>query len=552
MSKSDDPTSARWLNGLFDETDRGVSASRSIDEAVHGADRSAHESNAPLWTRRLFDGQASPAAGVPHLLIRRNGVDLEELPLAGLKARTVFGRHPAADIRLEAYRLAMFHLCLWIDDGEYRVENLDAECGTLVNGERLAVGETLRLSDGDLIEIPGYQLCLKLQPQTQPSPGHEDRLVESPGADSRLARRRCPMSSELLATTDGPEVWRGGTMMLRVADVIDETHDAKTFRLVGDEPVRFRYLPGQYLSVLLALDGGLVRRSYSMSSSPSRPFAMDLTVKRVPGGRVSNWLCDRIRPGDHLTVQGPYGRFSCLRSPGDKLLFIGAGSGITPLMSMCRWIVDTSAEADVQLLASFRTPADIIYRHELEWLALRNARLRIATTITSRSVDRAEWGGLTGRVSRDMLAEWVPDLPERRVFLCGPQDFMQSVVAILAELGCDPGWLHQESFGAERSGALASSPEGPPALRGPRHRVRFVRSGITVETDEHLSLLELAEAHGIGLPYSCRSGECGECEIKCRGSVRLSKDCQIDERARAAGFVYACSSFALSDLELEC
>ncbi|MFO1417820.1 MAG: FAD-binding oxidoreductase [Methylotetracoccus sp.] len=549
MAKSDDP--GRWLDVLFDGGDREPVSIPPATESVHGSDRLTHDVSGPLWTRRLFDGKAS-TAGVPHLLIRRNGVDLEELPLGGLKARTVFGRHPAADIQLEAYRLAMFHLCLWSSDGEYRVENLDAESGTLLNGVRLPVGERVRLTDGDLIEIPGYHLCLRLQPRVRSSSGQGDHAADVPCADSRLARRRCPLSSDLLATADGPEVWCGGAIMLRVADVIDETHDVKTFRLVGDEPVRFRYLPGQYLNLLLTLDGGLVRRSYSMSSSPSRPFALDLTVKRVPGGRVSNWLCDTVKPGSHLTVQGPYGRFSCLRSPGDKLLFVGAGSGITPLMSMCRWIVDTAADVDVQLLASFRTPADIIYRGELEWLAQRDARVRIATTITSKSVDRAEWGGLTGRITRDMLAERVPDLPERRIFLCGPQDFMQSVAAILAQLGGDRERLHLESFGAERSGLLASPGGDLRALRGTRHQVRFVGSGITVETDEHLSLLDLAEAHGIGLPYSCRTGECGECEIKCRGSVRLSKDCQIDERARVAGFVYACSSFALSDLDLEC
>ncbi|WP_419626724.1 2Fe-2S iron-sulfur cluster-binding protein, partial [Thiolapillus sp.] len=92
---------------------------------------------------------------------------------------------------------------------------------------------------------------------------------------------------------------------------------------------------------------------------------------------------------------------------------------------------------------------------------------------------------------------------------------------------------------------------GEPELRGAQHRVKFTRSGISVATDEHITLLELAEAHGIEVDYSCRAGSCGECEVKCRGEVAVGEECEIDARTRAEGFVYACCSTAKSDLEID-
>lgn len=97
---------------------------------------------------------------------------------------------------------------------------------------------------------------------------------------------------------------------MKVADIVEETHDVKTFRLVGEKPVLFSYRPGQFITFLLNIDGQDVERSYSMSSSPSRPHVLELTVKRVPGGVVSNWLCDHVKLGQRLTIKGPLGRTS--------------------------------------------------------------------------------------------------------------------------------------------------------------------------------------------------------------------------------------------------
>lgn len=299
------------------------------------------------------------------------------------------------------------------------------------------------------------------------------------------------------------------------------------------------------------IDGREVQRSYSMSSSPSRPHTLELTIKRVPGGLVSNWFCDQVRLGDVLKIKGPSGKFTCFEYPSNKLLFIAAGSGLTPIMSMCRWIVDTAADVDMKLLASFRSPPDIIFRKELEWMSARHSGFQIALTMTSGWRGTECWTGFTGRVNRQMITLLAPDYQDRHIFMCGPEPFMEGVREILRELDFDLSHLHSESFGTGRIAQGIQQNVESLKLSGPLHKVRFTKTGLTVDTDEHITLLDLAEAHGIEIDYSCRSGSCGECEVKCRGEVAMSKVCEIDAGQRTEGFVYACSTVAKSDLELD-
>ena len=274
-------------------------------------------------------------------------------------------------------------------------------------------------------------------------------------------------------------------------------------------------------------------------------------MKRVPGGLVSNWFCDQVTLGDVLKVKGPSGKFTCFQYPSNKLLFIAAGSGMTPIMSMCRWIVDTAADVDVKMLASFRSPPDIIFRKELEWMSARHSAFQIALTMTSGWRGTESWTGFTGRVNRQMITLLAPDYQDRHIFMCGPEPFMEGVKEILRELDFDLSNLHTESFGTGRVVQGLTPNVDTLNLSGPLHKVTFTRSGLTVDADEHITLLDLAEAHGIEIDYSCRSGSCGECEVKCRGDVEMSPECDIDAQQRAAGFVYACSCVAKSDLELD-
>jgi glycine betaine catabolism B len=111
--------------------------------------------------------------------------------------------------------------------------------------------------------------------------------------------------------------------------------------------------------------------------------------------------------------------------------------------------------------------------------------------------------------------------------------------------------MHTESFGSGRVAQGITNDVEALKLSGPLHKVTFTKSGLTVDTDENITLLELAEAHGIEIDYGCRSGSCGECEVKCKGGVKMSDECAIVEKDKAAGFVYTCCCVAQSDLELD-
>lgn len=510
------------------------------------------------WVECLFRGTVIPAAA-PRLRIQRSGKPWQELTLFELKPETIIGRHPDCDITLEAQRMGLRHARLWRIDDEFYIENLDPERGSLLNQRRLKLGHPVQLRDGARVDLPGYQLEFRLPAwpalEGDAADAGLEVLDELPGwvdFPETLDPPAGPSRSERVFGLDRLPRWNGGVTTLRVAAVIEETPEVKTFRLVGEPPLSFCYRPGQFVTLLLEIDGRRVQRSYSMSSSPSRPHTLDITVKRVPGGLVSNWLCDHLRPGDRLRLRGPAGHFSCLEHPAERLLFIAAGSGLTPVLSMCRWIADIAAPVDVKLLASFRSVSDIIFRRELEWLSGYSGRFRVAITLTGTGHSIEGWTGLTGRVSRSMIEWLAPDLRDRHVFLCGPESFVQHVRQQLRVLEFDFGRLHGESFGGERGVAAGPARESKPlVLQPPLHRVTFTRTGLTVTTDEQRSLLELAEAHGIAIDHSCRAGSCGECEVRCRGTVALGPECEIDAGARAAGWVYACSTFARSDLEID-
>ncbi|TQS20817.1 2Fe-2S iron-sulfur cluster-binding protein [Microbispora sp. KK1-11] len=353
------------------------------------------------------------------------------------------------------------------------------------------------------------QVQLKIQPVT---------------LEPAVARRRRP----LMAAHHEAPVWEGIDTPLVVSRLLWETADTCTVRLQSDPPRRFVYLPGQYCTLVLDVGGRRVTRSYSISSSPSRPYALDLTVKRVPGGLVSNWLLDNLRTGDRLRAKAPRGGFRL--DPDDlpdKVLFIGAGSGVTPLMSMSRWLCDVSAPVDAVFLQSARHADEAVFDRELRLLAERHRRhfsYRLVTTRTS--------GG--GRLDRALLDAEVPDLRDRVAYLCGPASFMDAVTQLLTGLGLNPSKVRRESFGT-----VAEAPEPGAGTC----RVDFVRSGRSVTAVQGRPLLDAAESAEIDLEYGCRSGTCGDCRVRVvSGRLASPPSDALTGDEIAQGYTLACVS----------
>ena len=344
---------------------------------------------------------------------------------------------------------------------------------------------------------------------------------------------------------------------LHCVQVRQETHDVKTFVLATAQASSYRYLPGQFITLELEIDGQKINRCYTLSSTPTRPDRVSITVKRVPGGLVSNWLPDHVKVGDRLELNGPKGKF-CL-VPGQipkKLLFLSAGSGITPLMSMSRWLCDLSADIDVKFLNSIQAPRDLVFRGELDMLAGRHRTFQSVVTTTSRE-SAPDWAGLTGRIDRDMFRRVVPDLAQRVVYLCGPDGFMRSARELLGQLDFNLQHLHAESFAPARShsdealqrgeSAVSIAPAPPQPDAAPVVSVEFARTGKRVSASKQLPLLELAEAHGIELDYGCRVGNCGECKVRLLRGEMTGGEAGLSAEERGAGWVLSCVATANGD-----
>ncbi|OLL31273.1 hybrid-cluster NAD(P)-dependent oxidoreductase [Burkholderia sp. SRS-W-2-2016] len=346
-------------------------------------------------------------------------------------------------------------------------------------------------------------------------------------------------------------VWASGEQQnLICCRVTQETHDVKTFEFrVGDGmPVRFE--PGQFMTVSAHVQGQSVERCYTISSPPTRPYLVSITVKRVPGGVMSNWLHEHLHPGAQLRAYGPSGTFTSTAAPATKSLYLSAGSGVTPLMSMSRASIDLGLDRDVVFVHSARTPADIVFRKELKRMTEQSPRFR--TFFICEGVgDESDWSGPTGRLSLQQLSNWVPDYAEREVFTCGPAGYMHAVREILREGAHDPSHYHQESF--DISAGVAPEPVRETApVSQPTFTIRLSRSSRSFTMNASETVLSAARKAGVAIPSSCSQGVCGTCKTKLlEGSVDMQHNGGIREREIQKGFRLLCCSRPTSDLTLE-
>ena len=333
--------------------------------------------------------------------------------------------------------------------------------------------------------------------------------------------------------------------------VRQETHDVKTFVFSGREPRAFRFYPGQFMNFELPVEG-MLTRSYTISGSAARPYRIEITVKRVAGGPASNWLHDNMMPGKEVTVTGPVGEFTTDATTDQKLLFISAGSGITPMMSMTRTACDLSEPHDLHFVHAARTPHDLIFQDELALLAKQNPALKLAFTCTTTSTGHS-WNGYTGRLSQQMLALMSPDFMDRKIFCCGPAPFMENVQAWLVASGFDMSNYFEESFdfGAETAGTI-EEPTAAPEVSDQVLRVSFPKTGHVVECSPGMTILSAAREAGLLPMTSCQRGICGTCKSKLvSGEVDMQHGGGIRQREIDQGKILICCSTPLSDVEVE-
>ncbi|TWH00622.1 ferredoxin-NADP reductase [Mesorhizobium sp. J18] len=351
--------------------------------------------------------------------------------------------------------------------------------------------------------------------------------------------------------------WDDRLQVLEVVGIADEAPEVKTFTFRSDNQTWFRYKPGQFVTLELPTDDGPVLRTYTLSSSPSRPFSIAVTAKAQAGSIGTRWMFDNLKPGMHVKAYGPAGDFSLHNSPAAKYLFLSAGSGITPMMSMLRWLNDCAPWTDVAFVNCARRPEEIIFRKELELLGSRMPGLSLGFLIEERS-NRETWFGHMGRIDAIRLPLLAPDFREREIFCCGPDPFMRAVREMLQASGFDMAHYHQESFGAPPVDLVPApfseiaADDLPTEVAAASQPVRFSLSEVDGTCFEGQTVLQAARTSGVRISAACEFGLCGTCKIrKLAGEVEMSHNGGILDDEIAEGYILACCSRPLGPIEVE-
>ena len=355
----------------------------------------------------------------------------------------------------------------------------------------------------------------------------------------------------VLVKAFGDKPWKDDEL-LECAMVVPETSDTATFTFRAPSGAWFDYQPGQFITLDLPVPGGNVQRTYTISSSPSRPLSISVTVKAQMGSIGTRWMLDHLRPGMRLKAFGPAGIFSFLRHEAPKYLMISAGSGITPMMSMTTWAWDSGEMPDIVFVHAARAPSEIIFRQRLEGMADRVPGLQLRFTVEESDPFRT-WHGYQGRLNQIMLGLMAPDYLEREVFCCGPEPFMQAVRDMLVALGYDMEHYHQESFGAPvRNEADAPVIEDVIPDEEARAEITFAASGVTAKCHETDTVLAVAKANGLNIPSGCTFGLCGTCKIrKTSGEVHMVHNGGISDEDIEEGYILACCSHPIGAVAVE-
>ena len=326
---------------------------------------------------------------------------------------------------------------------------------------------------------------------------------------------------------------------LRVDQVVQETSDAVSlqFAVPAELVERFRYRPGQFLTLRLPWQGEHLLRCYSMSSAPMVDAQLRVTVKRVVEGRGSNWICDHVQVGDVIEVMQPAGVFVPQSLDGEFLLFAG-GSGITPVFSILRSVL-LRGRGQVRLVYANRDEESIIFREALKDLLEQYAdRLDVIHLLDS----------VQGRPTVSLLKRLSRGYENVQAFICGPGPYMDAAEQALQELKLPAENIHVERFVSlpseesrdeEQQAVLTESAEVDQA----QISIELDGQHFELQCQGDETILDAAEKAGIDLPYSCMAGMCASCMCEVtEGEVKLLHNDVLDERDLSRGLTLTCQA----------
>jgi 3-ketosteroid 9alpha-monooxygenase subunit B len=320
---------------------------------------------------------------------------------------------------------------------------------------------------------------------------------------------------------------------LRVKQIVQETDDTRSFVLdvPPDLAATYRYRPGQFCTFRVRIGADEVFRCYSMSSAPDTDSDLAVTVKRVPGGAVSNWFNDSLSVGDLVDTSPPAGAF-CLDGQDERpVIALCGGSGVTPVLSIAKCAL-ASTSRPLRIFYANRDPDSVIFDQVLAELESREPE-RCTVVRHADSV--------SGYPVPEVVLDFVGSEVDAEFFICGPGPFMELVEQVLMGAGVSPGDIRIERFETpDPAGDPVVESDGPVPetivlqLQGRRHEIAY-HPGDTV--------LETARRAGLSAPYSCEAGSCATCmALLHEGSVTMRTNNALTPDEVAEGWILTCQS----------
>lgn len=334
-----------------------------------------------------------------------------------------------------------------------------------------------------------------------------------------------------------------GFYSLTVSDIRQEANDAFTIQFDNVHSIFKDFSAGKHLTIKVNIKGEILFRTFSISSIPYVDNYLTLTIKRIKGGKVTNYLAENLKVGDTLEITAPSGQFYINPEPAHQkhYVMIAGGSGITPIYSMMGTILKFEPKSKITLLYANRNSGSIIFKEKFEhWFKVFSNQFEIKHFL---SEEENPHNAVKGYITRISLEELVNQYGKNKLdfYLCGPEIMTNKLIDDLAYLGIPKEKIHRELF-------LITTQNKTNTGQKSQIAAKVFGKSFQFETQEGKTILKSGLEQNIPLPYSCQSGLCGMCKMKCtEGKVIMLNNQVLTEQDVKAGYMLTCQSLPQSE-----